>query len=122
MSATASQGREQYRKKWHIENDKVESHGEEDGEDQRGIRPQRKCQQAFILAQTSREGLATRTQWVVPVHGVEHFNRDQDGEGHGRGLLCGMTGKHVTSDLGKVALAGAIMHLHDITGPPCHAG
>lgn len=47
----------------------------------------------------------------VPVHGVEHFNGDENGQGHGGGFLGKQSCEHETADFGKVACTRAIVHL-----------
>lgn len=55
-----------YRQEGDVEDHEMEEHGEDNGKDQRGIGPEGKGEETFILTET--------------IHGVKHFNGDQNGE------------------------------------------
>ena len=62
----------------------MEGHGQGDGVDEDHVLPQRKGQEGL----GGGEG----------VHGVQHLDDDEDGEGDGRGCLGGCVGEDVATD------------------------
>lgn len=66
---------------------------------------------SFSLRLEEGERMGDGVRGGVPVHGVEHFNGDENGQGHGGGFLGKQSCEHETADFGKVACTRAIVHL-----------
>lgn len=76
-----------YAKEGDVENDKVQDHGRERGEDEVAVNPWRHRQERLVLAQA--------------VERIEHLDRDEDRQGDCRRVLGIVVGEDVTVEAGR---------------------
>lgn len=79
----------------------MKRHTERDGQNKERISPEREYEKRSVFGKR--------------VHGVEHLDKNEDGETHGGTLLCHPVSEHVAADFREVLVALMEMSLRQ----PC---